>query len=818
MLEYQSLLGLSTLFQAFFVFLQLHNSAAEYEYDLCAKQKTGWANAAPRVIIYHYIEYSTQELIVLQIHRLTASFGKLQGQTLELKDGFNLIQAPNETGKSTWCAFLLAMLYGINSRERDKAGFIAEKNRYAPWSGAAMSGRMDCRALGSELTLTRATRRQSAPMGDFQAVFAGTGDAVPHLTGQTCGETLLGVSREVFERSAFIRQAGLSITQDAGLERRIAALITSGEEDTSYSEVSDALKKQLNRRRHNKTGQIPALEAELAEVQQQLAAFTQLSGQLSEVQGQIDALRAQEAALAEESAAYDRWVSWQRAQTRVQAEADAREARQTAALLRQSLLEERIPENETIGRLRGALVNLETTRKAVEKARGEWDEAAKALLRVEAALSKSPFMGQTPEEARKEAAAPPKVSINAAPSLAVFFGLIAAAAGASLFAFSRCSPYLSGWMKAIPFGIFAVIAAAATVISHRMRVHAVAAAQSAALQKRFGTADMAEIAAQADAYAQACAARDAAQTAADQKSAAANTLYNTLSSNEQAILLEIRRFAPGAFDVSTADHLLRECAARRRALAEAESAAAAAQMKAELLAQQAPVSSEDAVCAPAKPARSQEVFSAELEQTRARLSAARSSADRLTGQLQALGDPAVLQSSAAELASRIAALEGEYAAIQLAMSTLESANTALQNRFSPALGKRSAEIFAELTEHQYSGVVLDRAFHLSAEPTGDSMYRDAQLLSAGAMDQLYLATRLAICELVLPPEHNAPLILDDALANFDDRRCAAALRWLKKEAAHRQILLFTCHSREAAFLAGDSEVSIQQLTNAPERV
>ena len=41
------------------------------------------------------------------------------------------------------------MLYGVNSRERDKSGFIADKNRYAPWSGVPMSGRMDCR-VGAE--------------------------------------------------------------------------------------------------------------------------------------------------------------------------------------------------------------------------------------------------------------------------------------------------------------------------------------------------------------------------------------------------------------------------------------------------------------------------------------------------------------------------------------------------------------------------------------------------------------------------------------------------------------------------------------------
>ena len=223
---------------------------------------------------------------------MSATFGRLQGPTLELKPGLNIVQAPNEAGKSTWCAFLTAMFYGINSRERDKAGFIAEKNRYAPWSGASMSGRLDCRSGSDELTLTRTTRRQTAPLAEFQACYAGTGDPVPGLTGQTCGETLLGVSREVFERSAFIRQSGLAITQDAGLERRIASLISSGEEDTSYTEAREALKKQLTRRRYNKSGMIPGIEAELQDTQRQLSELQALEAQLAAARQRVETLSA----------------------------------------------------------------------------------------------------------------------------------------------------------------------------------------------------------------------------------------------------------------------------------------------------------------------------------------------------------------------------------------------------------------------------------------------------------------------------------------------------------------------------------------------
>ena len=142
----------------------------------------------------------------MKIHRLSAVFGRLQGETLALTDGLNILQAPNESGKSTWCALLTAMLYGVSSRERDRAGVLAEKNRYAPWDGAAMSGRMDCATRFGDVTLLRETRRQNAPMGTFSALRSGTAEPIPELSAGNCGETLLGVSREVFERSAMIRR------------------------------------------------------------------------------------------------------------------------------------------------------------------------------------------------------------------------------------------------------------------------------------------------------------------------------------------------------------------------------------------------------------------------------------------------------------------------------------------------------------------------------------------------------------------------------------------------------------------------------------
>ncbi len=741
---------------------------------------------------------------------MTATFGKLQGRTLELRDGLNILQAPNETGKSTWCAFLLSILYGINSRERDRTGFIADKNRYAPWSGAAMSGRMDCSTDLGELTLTRSTRRQASPMGEFSAVYAGTNEPVPGLTGTACGETLLGISREVFERSAFIRQNNLSISQNADLERRIAALISSGQEDTSYTEAAEALKKQLNRRRHNKTGQLPALEAELAELDRQLAESDSLARQLTEARAEVSSLSARAQALQGELDQWDRWEAARQRRVLSDAAAAAEAAEAKAAQVREQLQKDQIPENETIARLRGAIVNLETTRKAVDKARAERDEAMKALLRAEAAVNESPFAGQTAEEARKSAASVP----DSAPwPLSELLPSIFLGALALILSIISILGINDAFANAIFFGIPCAISALVIPIykNHKWQK------ETSAFLKKHGVSSAAELRMQAAAYAKLCEARDTAQANANAKSAAADTLYNTLTSNEQGILLEVRRFAPGAFDIPTADRLLRACAVRRKELAEAESAAREARLRCDLQAQQLPEADVPAEELPVPP-RSREAVTADLEAVRAALAQARSGADRLTGQLHGLTPPDQLRARQAELEDQRAGLETEYSAIRLAMETLDQANTTLQNRFSPELGRRAAEIFAQLTGSRYSGVVLDRSFRLSAEPAGDPVFRDAALLSAGTLDQLYLAVRLAICDLVLPPEKEVPIVLDDALANFDDDRCAAALEFLKAAAGNRQILLFTCHSREAEFFAGDGEVSIQRLTDAGEEV
>lgn len=203
------------------------------------------------------------------IRHMQGTFGTLDGEQLRLDTGLNIIYAPNESGKSTWCAFLRAMLYGIDTSQRARAGFVPDKQKYAPWSGKPMAGELELEQDGKRITIRRWTEAANAPMRAFSAVYTDTDIPVPGLTATDAGEQLTGVSAEVFQRSAFIGQGGLVVTGTPELERRISAIVTSGEEVSSYTEADAQLRAWL-RRRSGQHGALPELEQRIADTETQL--------------------------------------------------------------------------------------------------------------------------------------------------------------------------------------------------------------------------------------------------------------------------------------------------------------------------------------------------------------------------------------------------------------------------------------------------------------------------------------------------------------------------------------------------------------------
>ena len=81
-------------------------------------------------------------------------------------------------------------------------------------------------------------------------------------------------------------------------------------------------------------------------------------------------------------------------------------------------------------------------------------------------------------------------------------------------------------------------------------------------------------------------------------------------------------------------------------------------------------------------------------------------------------------------------------------------------------------------------MLLDQDLRPSAQESGQFVAHDVPFLSQGAADQLYLAVRLAICDMVLPRDRACPVLLDDALVNFDDERMMRPwVVWMRRRRA-----------------------------------
>lgn len=681
----------------------------------------------------------------MQLLHANATYGKLDQARLDLQPGLNVICAPNEGGKSTWCRFLLAMFYGLNTRQR---GDLADKNRFQPWSGSLMQGKLELSVGDKELTLSRRTQRPDAPLGVFSCTYSGTDTPVPGLDAARCGETLLGVPQSVYQRCAFIPSGSLAIDADADLERRISALISTGDEKVSFSQVESRLKKQLRQRKYNRSGSIPLLEAEIAGLRAAQQEAQTLTGQLENLQQQLSQAREDQA---------------RRRQARLQVAQEAlREKERCLQALPDSSDLQRI--NQQLGAVRSLGDQVQQAQEAVSRQ----ESAIEAQLQE---LNRNPLhpmtKAQLEAQLQIQPPAPPQVA-----QLLISLALGLCGGGFLWYEIDR------------PQVLWLCLACAVTALAAgnflRLLIRRIRLQQS----RRRELSRQEELRKLAESYLPALEELEAQRALLRQKQQILSDGDRRLRTQLSDLLSQVSRWDDSVQSAGDIRRFVRETAQNRDRLAQELH-----QAQTQLL--QAQMSDADDTVTH---------LQQQVAQVQGRLDAGRDA--------QALGD------QISRLEEELVRQQAEYDALRLSLDALQAANTTLQNRFSPELGRRAAEIFADMTGSTWSHILLDREFHLSAESGSDPTRRSVQLLSAGTADQLYLAVRLAICEMILPPEQNPPLILDDALLTFDDARLSTTLDYLTRLGAQRQILLFTCQGREAALLRDRPGVHITNLTQS----
>lgn len=703
----------------------------------------------------------------MRIYSMTATFGKLEHQTLILQPGLNIIEAPNEWGKSTWCAFLVNMLYGIDTRARSTGAVLADKERYAPWSGSAMSGRIDLNWNGRDITIERRTKGRVI-FGEFKAYETETGIDVPELTASNCGQQLLGVERSVFTRAGFLKQADLPVTQDDSLRRQLNNLVTTGDESGTSDKLADTLRDLKNKCRHNRTGLLPQAETERDQLKKQLDDLHDLRSQaelICSAQAQLEDVVSQlenHAAALEYAAAQ---ADIQKVEAADQAVSDAKERLQTLMDACRALP----AQEEAAKKLRIA-----------QQLQEEW----MALQLESQTLPPIPeipdipahYRGIDPVPVAREDVQKNENLEHSKKKNGIFVGIYGAVAAVVLL-----MAFLMPDM-ALYFGALAVICAVAAIITCVARTSRIRKQLDVLYDRHPGLA-----------------VKDWVSDAADHT--ARQQQYETQRDHAMQLRQDFDSrmgLLKEKIDTLTEGGSLADCQTNWaktvttwEALSDARRDLQHTQTHAQTL---------RSMLRNPEPPKEADALTYTSEETQRLLTEARLKQRQLhtklgqnQGQTEAIGSETAIRSRIDALNRRIARLEDTYYALEMAQDALRDATNTLQRRFAPRIAKRAQELFGKLTDGRYVRLSLGSDFSLSASAQEEDTLRTAQWRSDGTADQLYLALRLAVAEELTP---QAPLVLDDAFVRFDEKRLLAAMKILKEEANEKQVIVFTCQSRE----------------------
>ena len=715
----------------------------------------------------------------MRIYSMTATFGKLENQTLTLQPGLNVISAPNEWGKSTWSAFLLNMLYGIDTKERTKLDSIADKDRYAPWSGAAMSGKIDLNWNGRDITIERSSNLR-VPLGNFRAYETETGLDVPELTAANCGQMLLGVERNVFVRAGFLKFSDLPVTQDDALRRRLNNLVTTGDEGSDADKLRESLKNLKNKCRSNRAnGLIPEAEAQYNKLKEQLWELQELTDKNKELDAKRQDLEQKVAALENHKVALEYEASREDARKVQDAETAVQNAKQ-----RLDALEEAVK----------ALPSVEEAEAACREASALQTQASQ-LLQQQLELPEKPaapvvpacFAGMTPqqalENAQKDLAEYETLEAGRkkAGGVTTWLGVLLLIVGCGILATCLLLEY---HFALVIFSIAAASAGSAVLLVSKHFGDKRNARQQTLFDRYPGQpaktwvpsaeqygADMADYENKLDNY--------NAQTGAFFRQQELHRQQLAAFAGEESLGKRQEYFEQALF-------LWQE---RERAARELEQVSRHAE---------AMVSMAKTAPAPEKPdtltytARETDFM---LAQMKLELKQAGESIAQNNGRMDAIGHTGAIRTKLEQVSRRINQLEQYNSAIELAQDYLYKTTLALQRRFSPRITKRTQELFSKLTGGRYQRITLGEDMGLETAATDEVTLRELRRRSDGTIDQLYLALRLAVAGELTP---EAPLVLDDALVRFDDERLKQAMDILQEISEEKQIILFTCQNREVS--------------------
>ena len=230
------------------------------------------------------------------------AFGKLKNVAFNFADGVNILQQANGFGKSTLCAFVRAMLYGLNYGYKLVDGNRTnDVTKYQPWDATGkFGGSME---IAHEGKTYRIERFFGATAKSESCIVTDTSTG-RQLNVPNPGEHFLGLSVDSFDRCTYLPQEYVAIVPNENFDAKLANLVEDSALD--YDKLQDKLRAYKKTLKYERGigGEIPTLENEifqlkgkLASAQNQVAERKRMGEQLVQIEQSLEQIAKDETAL-----------------------------------------------------------------------------------------------------------------------------------------------------------------------------------------------------------------------------------------------------------------------------------------------------------------------------------------------------------------------------------------------------------------------------------------------------------------------------------------------------------------------------------------
>ena len=770
----------------------------------------------------------------MKINRIEiSSFGKLKNYTLDLGDGLCIIYGDNEDGKTTVAAFIKAMFYGTGT---GKAKSLEElpRTKYRPWDGSDMGGRIYFVSNGVNYCLERLFRGSNST---DRIILTNTDLGESENAASDIGVRFFGINAETFEKSAFINSfvSGISSSAAGELNSKLSNIALTGDESTSFKTVSDritgACEKLISK--SGKTGacikakeKLKSLEEEYEKSLSDAERKSQISDELSSLKTEIKTNEKRLGAIKKHISYRDDAKKAEKLREYLDKKAalddikskyisdDGRPidiksvefclAKAQAAENRCELFEseaEKIKEEAELSRS----MSTEKAKNELKRLNGEADEKRKKISSLEPVIELKNSEKKELEEKLKSAIGKKK-ALNI-PLFAI--GAALAVLSVFLFIVTKSSLFLP---------VFLIPAVIGIVLSFIIRpenkrlvesinnsilllsgdITAVCAQKSeltSSLSEINGRISMINSAVYADS---AIAARREKELK-EKLSAAKKARYDIAASKA-----DLKAVLGSYCDVSD-DYDIAETLEKIRNNSEKIK-----QLKTELMylsndlggisyeeaKQKLQKISTDDISSIDFDAAESEKIKLEKYLSELALMSAQKETELKTG-FRDFKAPEIVAREMSYLKENISSMEQFYSAATLANEVLKESFAEVRKSYGYEVEKRTLEIFSELTDGKYGRVLISKELEMSVEQTDIFGIREIGYLSRGTVDQAYLSLRLAVSELISEKEP-IPIIMDDVLSQYDDKRTSTALEFLADYSKRTQCILLTCHGSIAS--------------------